>query len=186
MAETKGTQLRYTVRTETVAFTPEYVVWDTNLNYGVRRSRSLDQAEQIRDDLNARWEKMSAAEAHRIGYSTNRRGGSAIAGGGNFRESSVYCSCGWEQSYNGQTYQESVQAGREHLKDMDVYTTPLEQTVYAHITPKNVLATQIAAASDKTIGRVQKVLDKLVERGNVEEYKPGCYRTTGKFFSWND
>ena len=128
------------------------------------------------------------AEAHHCDTHSSRTGGSMIAGGGNFRESECYCSCGWCEEENGQTYAESVQFIREHLKSMDVYTTPLEQAVYA-MTPDNdtgLYSERIADAAGKTVGRTRTALRKLEQRGNVEFTPAGRYRRTDKWFSWND
>jgi predicted small metal-binding protein len=126
------------------------------------------------------------SERHTTRTRTRTLGGSPIRGGGTFRCSEAHCSCGWSSTDNGQTYSESMQAIREHLKEMDVYTTSLEQSVYAYIKPDGSTSAQIAEKAGKTVGRVEKALVKMVERGNVEKREDATYVRTDKWFSWND
>ncbi len=142
-----------------------------------RFERALNEARRQREQR--------AAEKHHIGTGTNRRGGSMIAGGGNFRESTVYCSCGWEESQNGQTSAESKQFAREHLKEMGVYNTQGEQTIFAHMRGGYQTVEEIAEKSGKTVGLVQKAVNKFVARGNVVRVGD-TYAQTDKWFSWND
>ena len=187
--ETETVNPRYIVRR--VSNPTQWVVIDTHGNYTYRTcGDNQDWAWKIADEQNERWNKMVSATEHHASTRVQRTGGSMIRGGGHYRESEAHCSCGWSETQNGQTYAESMQAIREHLKEMGVYTTPLEQTVYAHVpapgSPTWLTPHEIAHKSEKTFGRVQKALDKLVERGNVEKVEPGLYRRTDKWFSWND
>ncbi len=142
-----------------------------------RHDRALAEAKRQREH--------HAAKSHHIGTRTNRRGGSMIAGGGNFRDSSVYCSCGWEEHQNGQTRAESDQFAREHLKEMGVYNTQGEQTIYAFVSGTLQTVERISAKSSKSVGLVQKAMNKFVARGNVERVGD-AYRRTDRWFSWND
>ena len=134
-------------------------------------------------------EEFKKADRHMAHTGISRTGGSMIAGGGNWRESEAYCSCGWRETANGQTYAESVQEIRDHLKEMEVYTTPLEQKVYAHIRSEGSSTQEISDASGVSLGRVNKALAKFLVRGNVAAYiadEELRYEKTDKWFSWND
>jgi hypothetical protein len=132
---------------------------------------------------------------HHISTRVRKLGGSPIRGGGTYRCSEVHCSCGWRgTNTNGQTYAESIQEGREHLKEVGVYTTPMEQEVYASLPSyeafaggRYLTAVMIAEQNGRTHGRTQKVLDRLVERGHaVKQQNGNGYWRTDKWFSWND
>ena len=142
-----------------------------------RFDRALDKARRQREQR--------AAEQHYIGTSTRKLGGSPIRGGGTYRCSEVYCSCGWEERQNGQTYAESMQAAREHLKEMGVYNTQGEQTIFAHMSRDYQTVEEIAEKSGKTVGLVQKAVNKFVARGTASRIGD-TYAQTDKWFSWND
>lgn len=187
---TTRSSARYEVRDESTPLGAKYVVYDMRLDYGWRTTTSAEHAKSLCDEQNSLWEKMTAAKEHRTQTRVRRLGGSPIRGGGTYRCSEAHCSCGWSATVNGQTYAESMQEIREHLKEVGVYTTKLEQSVYAALSNEQWLtASEIARKSAKTIGRVNKTLDTLIGRGNAEWLTgPGelIYRRTDKWFSWND
>lgn len=151
--------------------------------------------------MNHRWH-MDQPE-HTINFGTERVGGRTWGGGGGFyRESEVYCSCGWSEKENGQTYAESAAAAREHLKEMGVWNTESDKTIYAHVggfvwvegqrvEAEGTTVAQLVEKTGKSRGIVERSLSKMVERGNiVVEYdesldvKLARYRQTDKWFSW--
>lgn len=141
------------------------------------------------------------SEEHHIRFGTSRTGGRIYGHrGGYYRESEVSCSCGWDSRSNGQTYQESVQEAREHLKDMDVYTTDSEQDVYAaihylrvrdeegriteEIDRSPVTPEVLMARTGRSMGIVMRALAKLEKRGNIIRLDNGGYEQTDKWFFW--
>ena len=111
-----------------------------------------------------------------------------IKGGGVYTDTYAACSCGWSAKQNGMHYAEAKQAIKDHLKEVGVYTTQGEQTVYAHLATNldyGMGAEEIAAKSGRTLGRTKKALAHLIEMGNVKQVEDLYFRTD-KWFSWND
>lgn len=133
---------------------------------------------------------------HIINSNTSRTGGRTWGrSGGHFRESEVYCSCGWSERENGQTYAESLQYAKDHLRHVGQWFTQAERDVYyaavgrftdpTRTVRRIITEESIMEETGRSLGIVRRSLRRLLDEGYVEQGEFG-YDHTDKTFNWFD